>query len=133
MHVCACTQVCLYASVHAPMGRHNEQCRGNSNLIHVCVKKNVTHGYASCGKWVVANLFIQIPKFHSHRHKHTDVNILLTVQQNCLLLSVQITGHTSGLPVDKTRTKELFPTLGAPTKHNVGILRLKTGMALRVC
>jgi len=41
--------------------------------------------------------------------------------------------HTSGLPVESTWTKEDLPTLGAPTRQRVGVSKLITGIALRVC
>lgn len=41
--------------------------------------------------------------------------------------------HTSGFPVESKRTKDDFPTLGAPTRQSVGISRSTTGIALKVC
>ena len=40
---------------------------------------------------------------------------------------------TSGFPVESMRTKDDFPTLGAPTRQSVGISRSTTGIALKVC
>lgn len=40
---------------------------------------------------------------------------------------------TSGFPVESIRTKDDFPTLGAPTRQSVGASRSTTGIARRVC
>lgn len=40
--------------------------------------------------------------------------------------------QTSGFPVEITRTKDDFPTLGAPTRQRVGVSRSTTGIARKV-
>ena len=40
--------------------------------------------------------------------------------------------HTSGFPVESTRTNDDFPTLGAPTRQSVGVSRSTTGIARKV-
>lgn len=47
--------------------------------------------------------------------------------------SCTIGAHTSGFPVDNRRTKDDFPTLGAPTRQRVGVSRSITGIARKVC
>lgn len=48
-------------------------------------------------------------------------------------MTSDLLAHTSGFPVDSRRTKDDFPTLGAPTRHSVGVSRSTTGIARKVC
>lgn len=41
--------------------------------------------------------------------------------------------HTSGFPVESMRTKDDFPTFGAPTRQRVGVSRSITGIARKFC
>ena len=40
---------------------------------------------------------------------------------------------TSGFPVESRRTKDDFPTLGAPTRQRVGVSKSTTGIARKIC